>query len=78
MDTTERLIMTESNGKCLFELEGYCVSWIDYPDFKCEFYLDPKPGDSCGMCNAQDSDLMTDEEWLEYEKNKSKTIGELK
>jgi hypothetical protein len=41
---------------CEFNQEDRCIAEVEIPDFTCSFNID-------GVCNAQESDLMTEEEY---------------
>lgn len=61
------MVMSESNGRCEFEHLDYCVIPNEYKGFKCPCELPIEPGDICGKCGANDNDLMTEEEWEEWQ-----------
>lgn len=62
--------MTASNGRCEWELEGYCSPPEIYVQagFRCPSALTVQLGDVCERCGASDDELMTEEEWNEAQK----------
>jgi len=62
--------MTDSNGRCEWEIGDYCCPPEVYVQagFRCPSALPVQPGDICEKCGASDDKLMTEEEWEEAQK----------
>jgi hypothetical protein len=59
--------MSESNGRCEWESQGYCCQPEYYTKngFQCSFALPIQPGDITHKCGATEADLITEEEYEE-------------